>query len=267
MDQNLLFSSELFSKGYGFMPKLVAKDQDLSIEAKAIYSYLASYSGAGLSSFPSTSLILHDLGISENRYLKHRKTLVDKGYLTIKRERLDNGFSKNIYIINQNPSEVVHLNSVHLQNVGIGNVGIGNEGTISNSFKSNNINSNSNNKKILSSSDEQDASSKKSRKKVYEENSPYYQLALLLLQEINKKGEIKEPNLQTWSDDMRKLVELDKKEIKLVEQIIVWSQASDFWSKNILSAAKLRKQFDMLVRQSGLSKPQVSQEEKDYGWE
>lgn len=156
MDQNLLFSSELFSKGYGFMPKLVAKDQDLSIEAKAIYSYLASYSGAGLSSFPSTSLILHDLGISENRYLKHRKTLVDKGYLTIKRERLDNGFSKNIYIINQNPSEVVHLNSVHLQNVGIGNVGIGNEGTISNSFKSNNINSNSNNKKILSSSDEQD---------------------------------------------------------------------------------------------------------------
>ena len=156
MDQNLLFSSELFSKGYGFMPKLVAKDQDLSIEAKAIYSYLASYSGAGLSSFPSTSLILHDLGISENRYLKHRKTLVDKGYLTIKRERLDNGFSKNIYIINQNPSEVVHLNSVHLQNVGIGNVGIQNEGTISNSFKSNNINSNSNNKKILSSSDEQD---------------------------------------------------------------------------------------------------------------
>lgn len=156
MNENLLFSSELFSKGYGFMPKLVAKDQELSIEAKAIYSYLASYSGAGLSSFPSTSLILHDLGISENRYLKHRKTLVDKGYLTIKRERLDNGFSKNIYIINQNPSEVVHLNSVHLQNVGIGNVGIQNEGTISNSFKSNNINSNSNNKKILSSSDEQD---------------------------------------------------------------------------------------------------------------
>lgn len=156
MNENLLFSSELFSKGYGFMPKLVAKDQELSIEAKAIYSYLASYSGAGLSSFPSTSLILHDLGISENRYLKHRKTLVDRGYLTIKRERLDNGFSKNIYIINQNPSEVVHLNSVHLQNVGIGNVGIQNEGTISNSFKSNNINSNSNNKKILSSSDEQD---------------------------------------------------------------------------------------------------------------
>lgn len=122
-------------------------------------------------------------------------------------------------------------------------------------------------KDILSSSDEQDEPSKKSRKKIYEESSPYYQLATLLLHEINKNGEIKPPNLQTWSDDMRKIVELDKKELKLVEQIIVWSQASDFWSKNILSAAKLRKQFDMLVRQSGISKPQVSQEEKDYGWE
>lgn len=156
MDQNMLFQSELFSKGYGFMPKLVAKDQDLSIEAKAIYSYLASYSGAGLSSFPSTSLILHDLGISEKRYLKHRKTLVDKGYLTIKRERLENGFSKNIYIINQNPSEVVSSRSVSSQNVGVRNVGVQNDCTISNSFKSNNINSNSNNKKILSCSDEQD---------------------------------------------------------------------------------------------------------------
>lgn len=157
MNENLLFSSELFSKGYGFMPKLVAKDSELSVEAKAIYSYLASYSGAGLSSFPSTSLILHELGISENRYLKHRKTLVDKGYLTIKRERLDNGFSKNIYIINQNPSQVVHLNSVDLQNVGIGNVGIQNEGTISNSLKSNNIKSNSNTKNTMSSSDELDS--------------------------------------------------------------------------------------------------------------
>lgn len=252
MDQNLLFSSELFSKGYGFMPKLVAKDQDLSIEAKAIYSYLASYSGAGLSSFPSTSLILHDLGISENRYLKHRKTLVDKGYLTIKRERLDNGFSKNIYIINQNPSEVVHLNSVHLQNVGIGNVGIQNEGTISNSFKSNNINSNSNNKKILSSSDEQD-------------DVPYKEIIDYLNLKTSKSykhstSKTKSLIKARWNEGFR--VDDFKKVID--NKCFEWI-GNPGMAKYLRPETLFGTKFEGYLNENNVV-PQ-SQEEKDYGWE
>ncbi|MFI3729484.1 conserved phage C-terminal domain-containing protein [Vagococcus fluvialis] len=258
MDQNLLFSSELFSKGYGFMPKLVAKDQELSIEAKAIYSYLASYSGAGLSSFPSTSLILHDLGISENRYLKHRKTLVDRGYLTIKRERLDNGFSKNIYIINQNPSEVVHLNSVHLQNVGIGNVGIQNEGTISNSFKSNNINSNSNNKKILSSSDEQD-------------DVPYKEIVDYLNLKTQKKyrssgSKTKACIKARWNDgfrldDFKKVIDNKCFDWLVPGKKINGTPASNYLRPETLFGNK----FEGYLNENNVV-PQ-SQEEKDYGWE
>lgn len=252
MDQNLLFSSELFSKGYGFMPKLVAKDQELSIEAKAIYSYLASYSGAGLSSFPSTSLILHDLGISENRYLKHRKTLVDKGYLTIKRERLDNGFSKNIYIINQNPSEVVHLNSVHLQNVGIGNVGIQNEGTISNSFKSNNINSNSNNKKILSSSDEQD-------------DVPYKEIVDYLNLKTSKSykhstSKTKSLIKARWNEGFR--VDDFKKVID--NKCFEWI-GNPGMAKYLRPETLFGNKFEGYLNENNVV-PQ-SQEEKDYGWE
>lgn len=252
MDQNLLFSSELFSKGYGFMPKLVAKDQDLSIEAKAIYSYLASYSGAGLSSFPSTSLILHDLGISENRYLKHRKTLVDKGYLTIKRERLDNGFSKNIYIINQNPSEVVHLNSVHLQNVGIGNVGIQNEGTISNSFKSNNINSNSNNKKILSSSDEQD-------------DVPYKEIIDYLNLKTSKSYKYSTSKTKSlikarWNEGFR--VDDFKKVID--NKCFEWI-GNPGMDKYLRPETLFGNKFEGYLNENNVV-PQ-SQEEKDYGWE
>ncbi len=47
----------LFSKGYGLMPKIVAQDQRLTIEAKGLYSYYVSYSGSGLMSFPSKQRI------------------------------------------------------------------------------------------------------------------------------------------------------------------------------------------------------------------
>ena len=123
----------VLSKGYGIIPKLVMKDADLTIEAKSIYAYLCSYAGGGDTAFPSVELICTDLGISENRYLKHRKLLVDKGYITIKRERKEKGWSNNIYTI---------AHTVHLQNVGIQN-----EGTNNNSLNNNNLNNNKTNKK------------------------------------------------------------------------------------------------------------------------
>ena len=132
----------ILSKGYGIIPKLVAQDTKLTAEAKAIYSYLCSYAGAGQTAFPSVSLMVHHLDMSENRFYKHRKYLVDRGYVSIERVRTDNGFSKNIYTLNQ---------SVPLQNEGIGNEGkqnedIRNKGTNNNSIKINNINKNNINK-------------------------------------------------------------------------------------------------------------------------
>jgi hypothetical protein len=127
----------ILSKGYGIIPKLVMKDKDLTIESKAIYSYLCSYAGNGDTAFPSVGLMCSDLGISETRYLKHRKTLLDKGYITIKRERKDRKWSNNVYTI---------AHSVYPQNEGIQNEGIQNEGSINNSINNNSINNNSDNK-------------------------------------------------------------------------------------------------------------------------
>ena len=137
----------ILSKGYGIIPKLVAQDTKLTAEANAIYSYLCSQAGAGQTAFPSVSLMVHHLDMSENRFYKHRKYLIDRGYVSIERVRTDNGFSKNIYTLNQ---------SVPLQNEGIGNEGIQNEdiqnedirnkGTNNNSIKINNINKNNINK-------------------------------------------------------------------------------------------------------------------------
>lgn len=129
----------VLSKGYGTIAKLVMKDKNLTIEAKAIYSYLCSYAGAGESAFPSVDLIVSDLNISENRFFKHRKCLVDNGYISIERNKTSNGWSNNIYTIHSE----VHLQNVGIQNEGIQNVGIQNEGTNNNSLNKNSLNKNS----------------------------------------------------------------------------------------------------------------------------
>ncbi|MFJ8262695.1 helix-turn-helix domain-containing protein [Rummeliibacillus sp. NPDC094406] len=137
----------LLSKGYGLIPQMITRDKDLSIEAKAIYGYLSAFAGNNNEAFPSVELICAELGISENRYRKHRKALLDKGFIRIRRERLENGFSKNYYELVQMIPETVPRQNVGIRNVGVGNVGIqsvgvGNEGTNSNSLKSININNN-----------------------------------------------------------------------------------------------------------------------------
>lgn len=131
---NKIFNEGVFEKGYGMIAKSVMRDKKLSIEAKGIYAYLVSFSGAGLSSFPSTELIISELNISHRRYLSHRKQLVENGYISISRKRVKNGFSKNIYTILSN--QTVHEQNVHEQNVHEQGVG-----AISNSIKSNSIKS------------------------------------------------------------------------------------------------------------------------------
>lgn len=139
MDQDYIEQSDLLSQGYGVIPKKVMRDQNLSVESKAIYAYLSSFCGNGNTAFPSISLMCHDLGMGENRFLKHRKTLVDLGYIQIRKKKSSKGFMSNIYTLPHN---------LYLQNEGMQNEGMQNEGT------NNNNSINNNNKKTIMSSSE-----------------------------------------------------------------------------------------------------------------
>ncbi len=99
--EDKLRTEGVLSLGYGIIPKLVMKDKDLTVEAKAIYAYISSYAGNGSSAFPSVSLICSDLDIGENRFHKHKKVLIEKGYIEVKRERTNKGaWGSNVYTIN-----------------------------------------------------------------------------------------------------------------------------------------------------------------------
>lgn len=128
----------ILAKGYGFSPKLVMQDREITIEAKGIYSYFSSYAGAGKSAFPSVKKTIYDLNIGEERYYTHRKKLIEKGYLIINKQVSKDGkFNHNLYTLPSYP-----------QNPGTDNSTSEEPrreelGTNSNSTNSNNINSNS----------------------------------------------------------------------------------------------------------------------------
>lgn len=93
--------------------------------------------------------------------------------------------------------------------------------------------------------------SRKSAKRIYDENSIHYQLAQFFFQEIQKNNpEARPPNFQTWSDDIRKMMELDGRKEDQIKNMITWSQEHEFWSGVILSPKKLRDKYDQMKTQA-----------------
>jgi uncharacterized protein YdaU (DUF1376 family) len=86
-----------------------------------------------------------------------------------------------------------------------------------------------------------------------------YKLAMYIdekLLELN--GKRKEPNFKVWAADINKMVRLDKRSREEIKQVFDWANADEFWSSNILSPAKLRKQFDTLLVKMGSVKKKES---------
>lgn len=75
----------------------------------------------------------------------------------------------------------------------------------------------------------------------------HMKLAELLFKKIKENNpSAQEPNLESWANTFRLMMERDKRNGKDIQDLILWSQSHHFWYKNILSADKLRKQFDRL---------------------
>lgn len=100
---------------------------------------------------------------------------------------------------------------------------------------------------------------KKGRKQVYDESSVHYQLAKLLFEKILiDDPSFKEPNLQTWADHIRLMMERDGRTVEQIKYLIEWSQNNSFWKSNILSTKKLREKATTLIRQIKAEKEKES---------
>lgn len=56
----------------------------------------------------------------------------------------------------------------------------------------------------------------------------------------------KEPDFKNWSDDIRKIIEIDKRDETIIKEIMSWVVTDDFEKINVRCPSKLRKRFDTL---------------------
>ena len=64
------------------------------------------------------------------------------------------------------------------------------------------------------------------------------------------KPEKREKTLHAWSTEISRMIRIDGRDPPEIEQVIRWCQADTFWKSNILSAKKLREQYDRLKLQA-----------------
>ncbi|EKY7872221.1 replication protein [Enterococcus faecium] len=112
------------------------------------------------------------------------------------------------------------------------------------------VHTNKNEKNYKNEKNNKTSSSQPRKKRVYDTDSVYYILAEELFKQICQNQEIKKPNLQSWADNIRKMIEIDKRTENQVRGMIEWSQHNVFWASNILSAKKLREKYDTMAAQA-----------------
>lgn len=227
--------------GYGLVPRSIMRNPELSFQAKAIYSYLASFAGNTGKAFPSTDLMSRELNMARNTLFKYLKELKVKEVITVERERTEEGtFDKNIYYLHNEVKKTPSTNLPYTVKPDTVKPDTVNEYTNSNNSNSNKLNSNKENSI---------AGIK------FPENSNQYILAyqfrevLLKYKPDSKVPANTEQGLQTWAQDIDYMTRLDKRDPKKILELIDWAQRDNFWCANIRSPRKLREKWDTLELQ------------------
>ena len=91
------------------------------------------------------------------------------------------------------------------------------------------------------------ATSHKSKKK-FADDSTEMRLAMYLFAKIKENNHehkaLEEATKQKWADHVRLMIQRDHRTPEGIKAMIDWCQSDKFWKLNILSTAKLRKQYD-----------------------
>jgi hypothetical protein len=108
--------------------------------------------------------------------------------------------------------------------------------------------------------EEEKEEEKKNRRQKYDDDSPYLKMAEYLLQKIKewKPDFVFRGDLQKWANDFRLMNEVDHRTKESIKAVIEWTTKDPFWQTKIMSAEKLRKQFDALEGQMRNEKRKVT---------
>ena len=233
MKNNTTFVRVEKNRNYTTIHNEFLKRKDISWKAKGIMTYLLSLPDDWVVNLDEIKRNATD---GESSFRSGWKELVSAGYVSRQPVR-DEKTKKIDYwetVIKESVSESKSHN-VENHNVGIHQVGnhkVDNRELLSTKELSTNI---------------QSTNKSTSRSKLKFETH-HLKLAGLLYKEIlHNNPQHKKPNLESWANDFRLMMEIDKREGKEIQELILFSQSHDFWYKNILSAGKLREKYDVLI--------------------
>lgn len=92
---------------------------------------------------------------------------------------------------------------------------------------------------------------KRTNEKKINKTSNEFRMAQLLYdlhrEKIDKNFKKTDDNLNKWAIDIDRLHRIDSRDYDEIEKVIRWCKDDRFWSPNIVSGSKLRKQYDVLV--------------------
>ena len=225
------------NSNYTIMSNYHFRDNRLSLKAKGLLSEMLSlpddwdYSLAGLVA----------INKEEEKAIKSAiDELKDCGYVVVtkfypeSKERTKIEYVYDIFEVPNQPPQNVGLQEVVLQDVGLQKDGQLNT-------KKQNTNNKQGNRK----------------KPIYDHTSIPYRAAKWLSEQIMERlpeqKAYTESDLQRWADDFRLMNTSDGYEWELIEKVLQYSQEDYFWSQNILSASKFRKQFSTLLAKAKAS--------------
>ena len=221
------------NKNYTTVHNGFIKRKDLSWKAKGIMTYLLSLPDDWVVNLDE---IKRNASDGESSFRSGWKELKDAGYVSKQsiRDEVTKKILKWETIIKEIPDEEKSHN-------------VGNHNVESHQVGNHQVD----NRKLQStevlSTDTQSTNKSTSRSKLKFETH-HLKLAELLYKEIlHNNPQHKKPNLESWANDFRLMMEKDKREGKEIQELILFSQSHDFWYKNILSAGKLREKYDVLI--------------------
>ena len=88
-------------ESYGIVLQRILRDSSLSVEAKAIYAYLCTFTGSDGTCYPSVSIMCKELGISETRFYRHMKQLTEQRIVSVEKSRKGSRFAQNVYSVSR----------------------------------------------------------------------------------------------------------------------------------------------------------------------
>ena len=171
-------------------------------------------------------------GLSRQGVIKARNELKQLGYIDFK----TNGRSATSYHLK---SLMAHSVQPSLQDSVQGSVQDGSALYKQNKTKQNKTNT----------SEKSPATPHKTKKK-FDDDSTEMKLAMYLYAKIKENNPEHRPltdaQKQSWADHIRLMIERDNRTAEQIKNMIDWCQNNEFWKQNILSTAKLRKQYDTM---------------------